>query len=150
MATTGRIENIWLKRFKSGPMDAVQQAEMTTGKGLAGNADQGGKRQVTLISLERWREIEKALGAEIDFTARRANILLSGIDLENSRGKILQLGSCRLLIRGETRPCRRMDEAFPGLQDALRPHWGGGAYAEVLEGGIVTPGERAAWSDEGE
>ncbi len=145
---TGKIERIWLKRYKLGPMDAVEKAELIAGTGLAGNADQGGKRQVTLISLERWREIEKALGAKVDFTARRANILLSGIDLEDSRDRIIRLGGCRLRIRGETRPCRRMDEAHMGLQEAMRPHWGGGAYAEVLDEGVIAVGDAAEWVEE--
>ena len=85
--------------------------------------------------------------APIDPILRRANLLISGIDLENTRTRILQLGDCRLRIRGETRPCERMDEAVPGLQNALDVHWGGGAFAEIIQGGEITAGDDVRWEN---
>jgi MOSC domain-containing protein YiiM len=51
------------------------------------------------------------------------------------------------VIAGETTPCERMEEALPGLRAALRPRWGGGAFAQVLRGGAVRVGDRVAWED---
>jgi len=45
----GKLEVIWIKRFKFGPMDKKNCASLVAGRGLADNVDQGGKRQVTLI-----------------------------------------------------------------------------------------------------
>ncbi|MGK7896228.1 MAG: hypothetical protein AB4372_22090, partial [Xenococcus sp. (in: cyanobacteria)] len=53
----GQIEAIWIKRCKRGPMDAVAQAEMIAGKGLVGNANQGGRRQVSIIDAAVWERI---------------------------------------------------------------------------------------------
>ena len=111
----GRVEHIWLKRAKGGPMDGVPAATLEPGQGLHGNANRGGKRQVTLIAAERWRELTGTLGADLDPSTRRANVLLSGIDLEESRGRILRIGATRLQINGETRPCEQMEEACAGL-----------------------------------
>jgi len=39
----GRLEQVWIKRFRRGPMDPVRQAELRAGRGLVGNAANGGK-----------------------------------------------------------------------------------------------------------
>ena len=141
----GRLECIWLKRAKTGPMDPVDAATLLAGEGLQGNANRGGRRQVTIISRARWAELNIELGADIPPTARRANLMISGIDLEKTRGRILRVGATRLHINGETRPCERMEEAHPGLQEAMRERWGGGVFAEVLDGGQIAVGDAAEW-----
>ena len=145
MEPAGHVERIWLKRCRRGPMDAVARAEALAGRGLAGNVDQGGRRQVTVIARGRWDRVNEALADDVDPALRRANVLVAGIDLEATRGRVLRIGACRLRILGETRPCERMDEGYPGLRAALEPTWGGGAYAEVLEGGPIAVGDRVTW-----
>ena len=143
----GKLEAIFVKRFHRGPMDARDQAVLRAGRGLEGNADQGGVRQVTLVAQEPWKALMAEVGASLGPDARRANLLLSGIDLESSRGRTLKIGQCRLGITGETRPCERMDEATPGLRRAMGVHWGGGAYAEVLTGGPIAVGDSVEWEE---
>lgn len=143
----GRIEAIWIKRAKGGPMDTVASAELITGRGIAGNANQGGRRQVTIIDAAAWERITRELGASVDPSARRANVTVRGVDLENSRGRVLRLGECRIRIYGETRPCELMDEAHAGLRAAMSANWGGGAFGEVLEGGAVKVGDRVSWEE---
>ncbi|MEE3201827.1 MAG: MOSC domain-containing protein [Acidobacteriota bacterium] len=143
----GKIEQIWVKRFHRGPMDPVAHGMLVAGQGLLDSADQGCRRQITLISCERWHLATQSMKAPVDPILRRANVLISGIELENTRARLLQLGGCRLRIRGETRPCERMDEAVPGLQDALDAHWGGGAFAEIIQGGEITVGDDVNWEN---
>lgn len=145
----GHIAAIWIKRAKLGPMDPVERARVYAGAGLEGNADQGGRRQVTLIDVARWRDAEAAVGEPVAFTARRANVLTEGIDYLESRGRILELGSVRIRIHGNTRPCERMNEAHPRLQEALIPDWRAGAYGELLDDGEIAVGDAVAWEESG-
>lgn len=128
-------------------MDAVDSAEALTDRGLAGNANQGGRRQVTLLSLESWSQVLRELGAEVEPAARRANLLVSGISFENTRGRVLRVGSVRIRILGETRPCERMDEAHEGLRAALEAPWLAGAFGEVLDSALIRVGDPVAWVD---
>jgi MOSC domain-containing protein YiiM len=147
-ARVGSLEGIWLKRTKRGPMDPVEAAVLDADRGLRGNANRGGRRQVTIISRERWTELMDALGAHLPPSARRANLMISGVDLQASRGRILRIGGARLQIGGETRPCERMEEAHAGLERLMRDRWGGGAFAEVLEGGDIRVGDAVEWEPE--
>jgi len=145
MNTNGKLEAIWLKRMKGGPMDPTPQATLKTNQGLAGNANQGGKRQVTIIEKEVWEELMAAMGADLDPATRRANLMVSGIRLADTRGKLLQIGPCRIRIYGETKPCEQMDKALPGLRDAMRDNWAGGAFGEVLDDGQISVGDSVRW-----
>jgi MOSC domain-containing protein YiiM len=126
-------------------MDPAREAVLEAGKGLIGSANYGGRRHITIISVERWQELLALLRTDLDPSARRANLMVSGIELAESRDRVLRVGSCRLLIGGETRPCERMEEALAGLQEAMRSRWGGGAWAQVESGGPIHVGHEVEW-----
>ncbi len=131
-------------------MDPVGEAEMIAGRGLRGNADQGGWRQVTLIDEGAWAEAQREIGVKVDPSARRANILLRGVNLAESRGKTLRVGDCQIRILGETRPCHQMDHAHEGLRNVLRAPWRAGAFGEIVEGGTIRVGDPVEWADNGQ
>lgn len=141
MSGSGRLEAIWLKRVRGGPMDPVEAAELVAGRGLVGNANQGGRRQVTVLQAGVWREVVAGLGSSLAPSRRRANLLVSGVDLRETRGGVLEIGEARLEIMGELKPCEQMEEALPGLRAALYPDWRGGAFATVLAGGVIRAGD---------
>ena len=142
---TGSLEAIWIKRAHRGEMDRVPTATLVTGSGIVGNADQGRRRQLTIIEQEAWDEMMRDLNAAVPPKARRANLLVTGLALAQSRDRVLLVGSCRLRIGGETRPCERMDEALPGLRARMAVDWGGGVFAQVLEGGEISVGDEVSW-----
>ncbi|MEO8681087.1 MAG: MOSC domain-containing protein [Vicinamibacterales bacterium] len=136
-----QLTHIFLKRNHGGPMDPIDRAKTVAGRGLVGNANQGGKRQVTIVSSKHWRDITAPLGQTPDVRIRRCNLLVSDIDFANANGKILRIGTVRIRIYGETRPCYQMEEAVGGLQAAMSVPWGGGAFGEVLDDGEIAVGD---------
>jgi MOSC domain-containing protein YiiM len=141
----GEIVTIWIKRAHGGPMDRVGEAQLLAGRGLVGNANQGGRRQITILDEAAWQNAQTELGVDVDPAARRANILVRGVELQNSDGKTLRLGACLIRLLGETRPCELMDEMQPGLRLALGSEWRGGAFGEILEGGTIRVGDAVRW-----
>jgi MOSC domain-containing protein YiiM len=129
-------------------MDFVEKAVLVNGVGLKENADQGGRRQVTILEQEVWDSLMKQVHETIPPSARRANLLVSRISLARSRKRILLIGDCRIRILGETKPCERMEEICVGLQKVMSQRWAGGVFGEVLVGGEITVGDFVTWSDE--
>jgi MOSC domain-containing protein YiiM len=128
-------------------MDAVSEATLTAGLALVGNADQGRRRQVTVIEREVWERLMRDLRAGVPPSARRANLMISGLSLAGERNRVLRVGGCRIRLLGETRPCERMDEALPGLREAMQVDWGGGSFGEVLDDGRIAVGASVSWDD---
>jgi MOSC domain-containing protein YiiM len=145
ITVTGRLEAIWIKRAHRGPMDPLSHATLVSGRGLVGNADQGRRRQVTLIEREVWERLMEEVGGSISPAARRANLMVSGIQLAESGERILRVGACRLRVGGETRPCERMDEALSGLRAAMARAWAGGVFAQALDDGEIAVGDEVEW-----
>jgi MOSC domain-containing protein YiiM len=127
--------------MKGGPMDPALRAYVVAGKGIVGNANQGGKRQVTILSDLHWKSVTSPLGETPDAKVRRCNLLVSDIDFTNAHGKILKIGAVRVRIYGETRPCEQMEDAVPGLKAAMSVPWGGGAFGEILDDGEIAVGD---------
>jgi MOSC domain-containing protein YiiM len=100
---------------------------------------------VTLVEQEVWHMLMAQVGASLPPSTRRANLLLRGIRLAQSRKRILCIGVCRIRILGETKPCERMEEAYPGLQQAMYAEWAGGAFGEVLDDGAIAVGDMVRW-----
>lgn len=129
-------------------MDAVSEATLIAGQGLAGSVGRSRRRQVTMLEREAWERSQAQVGAKADPSRRRANILVSGVSLIHTRGRVLVVGSARLAVGGELTPCERMEEVAPGLQAAMRSDWRGGVFAQVLSDGVIRVGDRIGWEDD--
>lgn len=144
---SGTVEALWIKRARRGVMDPAAEVTAIEGKGLATDANLGrSKRQITIIEKEVFERIQGAL-PEVEPSMRRANVMVSGLRLQNTRGLVLTLGDTRIQIFGETRPCERMDAQVQGLTAALDPEWNGGVFGVVLNDGCIRVGDEASLGD---
>jgi MOSC domain-containing protein YiiM len=126
-------------------MDPRESAMLIAGQGVEGSVGRSSRRQVTIIEREVWESVMRQTGSNAPPSTRRANLMVSGISLVDTRKRILRIGTTRLEIAGETKPCERMEEAVPGLRAAMYPNWGGGAFAKVLIGGEIRVGDAVEW-----
>lgn len=146
---TGTVEAIAYRPTDGLTMQLLDECEVLAGRGLSLENRPVGKREITLLSVERWADACRELGADVPWTFRRANLLIRGIDLAGAIGKTLTIGPVRVLVHGETRPCKIMDAQHQGLRTALVPHVRGGVHAEVVTGGAVRKGDRVTVDEAG-
>ena len=148
---SGRLIGIARRGQRRAPMETVKAVDVTAEKGLEGD-HKGAKfktRQVTVLAIEDWQAALEALGGgageaapSLDWTCRRANLLVEGLRLPRAKGAVITVGGMVTLeVTGETVPCGRMDEVAPGLLKALFPDWRGGVTCRVMDGGRIEMGD---------
>ena len=136
-----RLLDIAVHPIPGAPMERLASVKITS-QGVAGDVPRTKlHRQVTVVAQEAWQRTCADLGAEVPWTARRANLFVEGVDLAMTTGKRLRVGAVLLEITGETKPCGTMDKQHFGLQDALKPDWRAGVTCHVLEPGEVKVGD---------
>ena len=140
----GKVIGIATRTMRKAPMDLHDSVKITFDKGVA-NDSRGlnqGNRQVTVMSIEDWQLACDELNKNYDWTIRRANFLIEGLNFKNTTGQILKIGSATLEITGELTPCHRMDEQIDGLTKALTPNWRGGVTCKIIAEGNVSKGDK--------
>ena len=133
-----KLVGIAIKEGTRKPMIELPRAEISTETGVEKDyRGKPGKRQVTVLSLSAWKQVCNQLKVDLEWTKRRANLLIDEIKLKNQTGARIRIGDAVLEITGETSPCDRMDEIYSGLKAALMPSWNGGVTCRVIRSGIV-------------
>ncbi len=148
MTERGRLIGIAWRPARRMPMQTLDRVEISLEAGVVGD-HKGAKfkrRAVTILAREDWEAALAVLGeaaatASLDWTARRANLLVEHVRLPRALGATLRIGAALLEVTYPTTPCARMDEACPGLRKALHPEWRGGVTCRVLEAGGVAIGD---------
>jgi MOSC domain-containing protein YiiM len=143
---TGNLVGIARAHELGAPLEELPAVSISLERGVEGDA-RGAKngRQVTVLFREGWEDACRDAGADLPWTARRANLLLANLDRPREAGGLLRIGNVELQITMETRPCHLMDRAYEGLRAALRPEWRGGVCCVVRRGGDIKLGDSAEY-----
>lgn len=141
---SGKILGLQRKAKLRADLEPLEKATVTVEKGIEGDARGVMKdAQITLISKEARDAAMADLKPtrDVEWTARRANVFVDGMEFNESTGARISIGDVELEVMSETDPCDIMDKAYPGLKDALTPDWRGGCRTRVLKGGTVNMGD---------
>ena len=133
---------IGYRKIKSGLMFEVHKVKVTKAEGVTlGLPRRPSSRQITVLCEEQWQQACRALNIMLPWTARRANLLISGLQFNAQHiGKVIHIGQLQLLITGETEPCFKMDLVHPGLYDALN-NFKAGVTCKVLNDADIQIGD---------
>ncbi len=141
--TVGTMKAIAYRDKRREAMQQIESCEILAGVGLANEDRPANNRQVTILDHKAWLVSCQKVGTNLSWLLRRANFLVEGLDLQDTVGCTLAIGGgARIIIRGETKPCALMDYQHQGLREALKPEWRGGVFGEVLDGAIVSVGDK--------
>lgn len=138
-----QLLSIAIRKKKKASMELLESASVTLSNGVENDfRGKPGKRQVTVVTQKAWQAACEEIEAVLDWQVRRANLLVDDLALFESAGKIIKIGELELLITRETDPCERMEEAMPGLFNALAKEWRGGVCCRVVREGRITVGDK--------
>lgn len=143
MTTAGKLLAIQRAPKKAGPLEDVTHVAVSAALGIEGDARGVIKdRQVTILFREGWESACRELKADLPWNTRRANLYVDGMSAPREWGARLRIGSVLLMVTDETKPCGIMEKQHAGLRAALTPEWRGGVCCKVLEGGVISAGDR--------
>ena len=140
----GSVLALALRPQKGGAMALAERITLTPENGVMGDHGTSLRRQVTLLDEAAWQTACSEVGTELDWTVRRANVLVQGLELPSLLNQQIRVGTALVEVIGEVTPCHFMDTAKPGLEAALTPDWRGGVYAQIIESGHVEIGSSIA------
>ncbi|MEM9415111.1 MAG: MOSC domain-containing protein [Planctomycetota bacterium] len=148
-ASIGHVQGLALRTAKGEPVTLVEQVTAELGQGLREEGRGAkNKRGVTLLAAGQWPAVCQALGREVPWTARRANVLIDCQTLLQHLGKTLCIGDeVRLEATLETVPCSHIESLTPGLSEALKPEGRGGLCCRVVAGGVIRVGDAVRVED---
>ena len=155
--THGRVVSISITSAAAAGMQTVDAAKAVAGKGLEGDryfsgegtfsSEPGQGRHVTLVECEAVDALNAKLGSAFAPGEMRRNIATRGIALNHLVGRDFRVGEA--LLRGVRlcEPCEHLESLTrQGVLKQMLHR--GGLRADILEGGVIRPGDAIAALDD--
>ena len=120
----------------------VNQANLMKNKGIINDRYyenfKNNYEQVTLIESEKIDEFNKKIRKKIDYKDFRRNIITSGIDLNKTINKKIQINNVILRIHELCQPCKYLQNKL-GAKDLVKLLvYKSGVRAEILKSGEIS------------
>ena len=147
---TGEITSLHLAPEAAAPMETRPELLAVAGKGIEGDRyakgigffskNVGPRRQVTLFESEVLETILRDHNKKLAPNECRMNLITRGAPLTHLVGKTFRAGGATLRGLVLNEPCEHLIEVIgkPVLSSLIHRC---GLFAEVLEGGIIRPGD---------
>jgi len=146
----GTVESVHIAPEASVLMETVPEVRAIPGRGLEGDRyfkkigffsrNEGPKRQVTLFETEVLETILRDNNKILAPNECRMNLITRGVPLTHLVGKTFRAGEVTLRGVMLNEPCKHLQEVVgkPILSSLIHRC---GLFAEVLEGGVIRPGD---------
>ena len=120
----------------------VNQANLMKNKGIINDRYyenfKNNYEQVTLIESEKIDEFNKKIKKKIDYKDFRRNIITSGIDLNKTINKKIQINNVVFRIHELCQPCRYLQNKL-GIKNLVKLlAFKGGVRAEIIKSGKIS------------
>ncbi len=144
------IEKIFISAERGGLQIEPEHAVLEAGMGIVGDRSFGRNaypgQSVTLVEAEEIECFCAERGRPVDLGLTRRNLVTRGVRLNDLVGQEFTVGSSRLRGVERCEPCsalgqRLADTALTPAEVVRRWVGRGGLLADVLESGIVAPGD---------
>jgi len=146
----GRLEHIHIAEQGSAPMQALAEARLVAGVGIAGDRYATGRgfysktprpdRQATLIEIESLEALARDHGIEFSPAETRRNLTTRGVPLNHLVGRRFRVGEVVLLGARLNVPCKYLEQLTGKPVYAPLIHRSG-LNCVIVEGGMIRPGD---------
>ena len=139
-AGKGKVLAVCTSAAKGTRKQEVPSAVLVPDWGIEGDAHAGKwHRQVSLLSQEKVEEFNRR-GGQVTDGAFGENLLVKGIDFRSlPLGTVFTTENTKLRLTQIGKECHSHCAIYHRVGTCIMPHEG--VFAEVLEGGDITPGE---------
>jgi MOSC domain-containing protein YiiM len=145
MASLGTVVSIHRVAVKHGPAELLTEVAVQTDYGIAGDwrSRAHTSAQLTLIEEEALEHAARTLDRPMSPGASRRQVVVRGLPLNPTVGKLLRVGELELEVVMRCDPCDRMERTIgPGARAALEDR--GGVRTRVRKGGLLCVGDPVA------
>ena len=138
----GKIKAINISNLDGENTFYVNQAILMKNKGIINDRYyenfKNNYEQVTLIESEKIDEFNKKIRKKIDYKNFRRNIITSGIDLNKTINKKIQINNVILRIHELCQPCKYLQKKL-GIKNLVRLlAFKSGVRAEIVKSGVIS------------